>query len=89
MSNTELKTQINEYLDQVDDNLLKAVYAMLNTYVEEQKEAVIGYDIAGKPIFASAAKAQYAKDIEEVEKGTYTTIKTLKEKSKQWLKPTK
>jgi len=89
MGTTELKTQINQYLEQVDENLLRAIHAMLYTYVQEHKEPIIGYDIAGKPVKANDAKKQYAKDIAAVENGEFISIDDLKKKSKQWLKPTK
>ena len=62
---------------------------MLATYVKEQNEHIIGYDINGKPITASEAKVQYDKDLIEVKNGSYSTIEDIKEKSKQWLKSTK
>jgi len=89
MSTTEIRSQIDKYLEQLDDSFLKAVHSMLATYVKEQKEHIIGYDINGKPITAEEAKAQYDKDLSEVKNGSYSTLKDIKEKSKQWLKPTK
>ena len=89
MSKTEIRSQINTYLEQLDDSFLKAIHSMLATYVKEQNEQIIGYDINGKPITASEAKAQYDKDLIEVKNGSYSTIEDIKEKSKQWLKPTK
>ena len=52
---------------------------MLATYVKEQNEHIIGYDINGKPITASEAKVQYDKDLIEVKNGSYSTIEDIKE----------
>ena len=89
MSAIELKNQIHQYLDQVDDSFLKAIHSMLDTYVKGNENAVIGYDVHGEPILASQAKKQYEKDLKAVEKGAFITAKDLRKESKKWLKPTK
>jgi len=83
MSKTEIRSQIDSYLEQLDDSFLKAVHSMLATYVKEQNEHIIGYDTNGKPVTATEAKAQYDKDLAEVKNGSYSTIKDVREKSKQ------
>ena len=89
MSKVEIRSQIDHYLEQLDDSFLKVVHSMLATYIKEQNEHIIGYDIKGKPITAQEARAQYEKDLENVKNGKYSTIEGVREKSKQWLKPTK
>ena len=46
MSSTELRMEVNSFLDQVDDHFLKVVHAMLKTYVREQNVSD-GSDIIG------------------------------------------
>jgi len=89
MSKAEIRSQIDEYLEEIDESFLKAVHSMLATYVKEQKEHIIGYDINGKPVTANKAKAQYEQDLKKVKNGKYVTLEDVREKSKQWLKPTK
>lgn len=89
MSAVELKNQIHQYLDEVDDSFLKAIHSMLDTYVKGKKDVVIGYDMQGEPVLASQAKKQYEKDLKGVEKGAFITAKDLRKVSKEWLKPTK
>jgi len=89
MNAVELKNQIHQYLDQVDDSLLQAIHSMLDTYVKGKKDTVIGYDTQGEPILSSQAKKQYEKDLKAVEKGAFITSKDLRKVSKEWLKPTK
>lgn len=36
MSTVEMKAQINEYLEEVDDSFMQAIHAMLDTYVTKQ-----------------------------------------------------
>lgn len=88
MNAIELKNQIHQYLDQVDDSFLKAIHSMLDTYVKGKKETIIGYDTHGKPVLVSQAKKQYEKDLKAVEKGAFITAKDLRKVSKEWLKPT-
>lgn len=80
MSNTEIKTQIAHYLEELDDSFLKAVHSMLKTYVKEQQETIIGYDIDGKPVTANEVRKQYAKDIEKVKEGKFSTIEDVRKK---------
>jgi len=86
MSKAEIRSQIDGYLEELDESFLKVVHSMLSTYIKEQKEHIIGYDVNGKPVTANAAKAQYEKDLQNVKKGRYVTLEDVREKSKQWLK---
>jgi hypothetical protein len=56
MSVTQIRSEIDAYLNQVDSHFLKVVHAMLNTYFEEKDNAVIGYNIEGEPTLAKNAK---------------------------------
>ncbi|MCB0617000.1 MAG: hypothetical protein KDC75_26965 [Phaeodactylibacter sp.] len=38
MSTVEIRTEIDLFLDQVDESFLKVVHSMLKAYLEEQKE---------------------------------------------------
>lgn len=63
MSTVEIRTEIDVFLDQVDESLLKVVHSMLNAYVEEQKGPVIGYEADGAPVRASEARQQFAEGL--------------------------
>ena len=89
MSAIEIKNQIHQYLEEVDDSFLKAIHSMLDTYVKGKKDPIIGYDVQGKPLYASQAKKQYENDLKAVEEGEFITAKDLRKVSKKWLKPTK
>jgi len=89
MSKAEIRSQIDGYLEELDESFLKVVHSMLATYVKEQKEHIIGYDINGKPVTANDAKAQYERDLQQVKKGKYVALEDVRKKSNQWLKPTK
>lgn len=64
MSTVEIRAEINAYLDQVkDESFLKVVHSMLNTFIKEQKDPIIGYEVDGTPIRASVARKQFEEDL--------------------------
>lgn len=90
MSIQQIRQEIDQYLDQVDESFLKVVHAMLTTYTNEQEEdPIIGYDVDGTPMYASQAKEEFQRRIEAVERGEYLTIEELRKESETWLKNTK
>jgi 3'-phosphoadenosine 5'-phosphosulfate (PAPS) 3'-phosphatase len=54
MSTVEMRTEVHKMIDEIDDALLAAVHALLGAYKQQQKEAVIGYEVDGTPITAAA-----------------------------------
>ena len=90
MSAVEIRTEINSYLKTIEDErFLKAVHAMLDTYVKAQKNAIEGYDLEGNPKTANELMDKYEAGIAAVEAGDFITVEGLREKSKEWLSPTK
>ncbi len=87
MSAVDLKAEINRYLDQIDDQtFLRVVHSMLDTYVHQQEEdPVVGYDVDGTPKRASEMKEQLRQEVEKANRGEYTSIDDLHDKSEQWL----
>lgn len=86
----ELKTQVHQQIDELDDTFLKVIHAMLKTYNEEQKRnPIVGFDVDGKPKRASTMKIELRKEVEAAQNGRYTTIEDLKKKSEKWLTSTK
>lgn len=85
MSAAEIKTQIGQYLQKVEDeHFLKVVHSMLATYVEGAKDPIIGYELDGTPILASEAKAELIADVEAAKNGAYITLEDLKKEAKEW-----
>ncbi len=90
MSVVEIKTEIQSYLEQVtDESFLKALHAMLGTYLQGQEDPIEGYDLDGNPMRASELMAKYEAGIAEAKSGNYLTVEELREKSKEWLSATK
>lgn len=84
MSTVELKTDVHRLVDQLDDHFLKVVHVMLDTYLQAQKDPVIGYDVDGKPLLASVAKKKFKEQLEGVERGEYLTVEELEKESETW-----
>ena len=85
MSTVEIRSEIDLFLDQVDESFLKVVHSMLNTYVRENVEdPIIGYDVDGKPLHASVARKLFEKELEGVKRGEYITIEDLEKESETW-----
>lgn len=75
MSAAEIRAEIDRYLDQVkDESFLQVVHSMLDTYVQQQQDPIIGYDADGNAVRASEARKQFEEDLEGVERGEYTTL---------------
>lgn len=62
---------------------------MLSTYVQEQKDPIIGYETDGTPVTASAFLEQADEAMVAVERGEYITFEQLEKKSEEWLELTK
>jgi len=81
MSTKELKTQIHEYVEQLqDDNFVEAIHAMLDNYVAKQKDPIIGYDVNGNPKYASKMQKLYEEGVEEIKRGEGKTLEEMKAK---------
>lgn len=89
MSAVEMREQVHQLIDQIDDRLLQAVHAMLGAYVQEEEDPIEGYDLDGNPMRASELMDKYEAGLAEVEAGNYITVEELREKSKQWRSATK
>lgn len=89
MSAIEMREQVHQLVDEIDERLLKAVYALLGTYTHNQDEAIEGYDLDGNPMNAEQLMDKYEAGLAEVKAGNYITVEELREKSKEWLAATK
>jgi len=79
MSSVEMKAQIQEYLEQVDDSFVQAIHAMLGTYIAKQND-IVGYDVNGQPKYASEMKQTYREGLEAVAKGEGKSLEEMKAK---------
>lgn len=80
MSTTEMKTQIHDYLEQVDDALVQAIHTILNKQITQQSNPILGYSSNVEPIRTEEALERYEKSGKEFEAGNFMTIEELEEK---------
>jgi len=88
MSAAQMKDEIVSYLDQIkDENFLKVVHLMLNSYVkvqEPENDPIIGYEIDGTAVHASTARKEFEADIEAARRGEYITLEELEKEAETW-----
>ena len=85
MSTIEIRSEVDSFLDKIDEKFLKVVHAMLETYVKQQEDPIIGYDIEGNPKRASVMKKIYDEQVKNaVEKGEFITIEDLEKEMETW-----
>ncbi|MEM1216244.1 MAG: hypothetical protein AAGJ82_11190, partial [Bacteroidota bacterium] len=86
MSTVEIRAEIQSYLERVqDESFLKVVHSMLGTYVQEQEDPIIGYDVEGNPKRASVMKRVYAEEIRAArEEGAFITLEDLEKEMETW-----
>lgn len=91
MSSTEVRNQIDLFLNQVDDRFLIVIHAMLGTYIDQQNKVsnAAGYDIDGTPRTHTELTAMLDKQVQEGRNGNYLSLEELRKASDQWLNPTK
>jgi len=88
MSTTEMKEQIHEYLEQVDDNFVEAIHTLFNAHISTKTEDSMCYNADGTPAFSSVEEMKIELDrrVESVKNGNYLTFDELKKRSDAWLK---
>ena len=88
MSTLEMRQALHKRIDQIDEKFLKAVYAMVVAYLDEE-DPIVGYEVDGRPIYASLLREELEKEVENAERGNYISAEELDKKSRAWLQPTK
>jgi hypothetical protein len=98
MSTTDMRNEVAIWLNDLDDNFLAAVHAMVGTYASKQNaeveeaddDPIVSYDVVtGTPRTASELTAILDKEVEAARRGEYITLEDLRKKSNQWLASTK
>ena len=83
MSASQIRTELHQYIDKADDRMVKAMYAMLQNYVDDE-EAIVAYTTSGDPL----TKEQYIKTVttayEEAKNGDVVTTEELLNEMKNW-----
>lgn len=85
MSTVELKTQIHDYVERLEDEgFVQAIHTILGTHIAGKSEGVKDYDMDGKPQFASAEemKTELDRRLASAKQGNFSTPEELREKYK-------
>ncbi len=98
MTTTDIHSEVATWLNDLDDNFLAAVHAMVGTYrakqeakVEEvEDDPIVSYDVVtGTPRTASELTTILDREVEAARRGEYITLEDLRKKSDRWLASTK
>lgn len=87
MTSSELRSELHQLIDRVDDQFVQAIHGIVKAYVS--KDEIIGYEINGDPIYAEQFREIADNAIKEMKAGkSGISIEELKERSAKWLKAT-
>ena len=84
MDSTKIRSEIHHLIDQIDESFLNVVHSMLDTYMQQKDNPIIGYDVKGNPLYAEDMKKEYADRIDRIRQGEYTIVEDLKRESTEW-----
>ncbi len=84
MTRTELKAEVYQLIDRLDEPFLKVVHSMLDTYVQQQEDPIVGYDLEGQPLHANEANEVYGKRVAAMKAGQKTSIEDLQKEAATW-----
>jgi hypothetical protein len=86
MSAVEIRAEIQSYLEQVkDERFLKVVHSMLDTYVKEQENEIVGYRTSThEPVYKNELAAELDAAVAAVEAGDFITLEELQAEVEKW-----
>lgn len=84
MDSTQIRSEIHQIIDEIDESFLNVVHSMLDTYMQQKANPIIGYDAKGNAVYAEEMKEEYSNRIKRVKQGEFTTIEDLKKESAEW-----
>lgn len=85
MNTSELRAEVHQMVDNLDESFLRIVHSMLGTHAKENEDPIAGYDIYGEPKRASELMDQYEAELAAAERGEAVPVEVLAEKTRQWL----
>lgn len=85
MSLVEVRQEIVDKLEELDENMLMAIHTIVHRSTNKQEE-VVGYEVDGTPIHVNDFLEDATEQLDEVRKGNYTTLEDHKKETEAWLK---
>ncbi len=84
MDSTQIRSEIHQIIDQIDESFLNVVHSMLETYMQQKNNPIIGYDSKGNALYAEEMKEVYAERISRIKNGEFTSVEDLRKESVEW-----
>ncbi len=85
MSTAEIRADLIKRIANLDERFLEAMHLMAVAYDSKSEDPIIGYDIDGKPKYASVMKAIYDEEVRAArEDGKFITIEELEKEMETW-----
>ncbi len=91
MSTIELKAQIHDYVERLEDEVfVQAIHTILGTHIASTSENVKGYNMDGTAQFSSVEemKTELDRRVASAKQGNFVSVEELRQKYKSWTKPT-
>lgn len=90
MSVAEMRTDIKTWAEEMDENFISVVHAMMGTYAKQQEEnPVVGYETDGTEVRAKTLAEQVLRERDRAKKGEYISAQELDQKTSSWLETTR
>lgn len=92
MSLVQVRQEIDEKLDMLDADMLKAIHTILfgtTSLIKEENAEIVGYEVDGTAISLKNFAEKAAKELKEVRNGNYTSLEDHKKETEEWLTRTK
>jgi len=83
MSSTQVKEQIQKYIEQADERMIRAIYAMLQNYFDQEEE-ILAFTVDGKPLTKKDMLDKLNNAVSDVENGKGLTSDDIRKAKKNW-----
>ena len=85
MSTNELRAEVHQMVDSLDESFLRIVHSMLGAHAKENEDPIVGYDIYGEPKRASELMEEYEVELAAAKRGEAIPAEEFAKKTQQWL----
>ena len=83
MSDTQVRQQLHKFIDLADERMIRAMYAMLKNYLQED-EGIVAFTVDGKPLTKQDVLASITDAISEVENGKGLSTEDIRKAKENW-----
>lgn len=83
MSTSQIKEQLHNYIDLVDEHFLRSLHAMMQNYVQEE-ESILGYTVDGKPLTKKSMINVLNEAVSDVENDKGISSDDIRNAKKSW-----